>query len=513
MQSPIEESLAEFGRKYRTLFIIGEFECSGAPRAERLHGKGRLLLGDFVSGFYEILKATKSTVEVIQSLDLRAQNEIRITSQDEDTQRLCKTIWQELEQALANLRDTGGQKMEEFDRRMIKVIVNLSWLLAVIMLDLTNESFQYRDRDVTADVHKLIDRVNELALKETEDRPGSSEGTKGRIASMANSLRLAIRFSVEKTGNEISKTSPLDIAKTELKTAQEFFTMASEARSTIIQCSLDWSAVHRDIEDDHTAIIGEFLNEPIITPQLKVKIKREFTRLKEVLASSVQQMNSVYKDIDAQFGHGRGINERVNEFQRTVVQISNILKELLSAKKIVDKNQQETYLKEIYNLARISLDQLRMVERVFEEWIIYIRSRSTAPLPFIDDAFQLSTGTAESFEHRWVRSHARLDDILSTSKKRKQKKNDSEVLPITSSSEALRTLKELEQTLFAITGFSIRLPLDLLAYDRRPEDMPRVDSGLAIDPFAIAEQTAIKAYEVLKDEIAQLELFVDPTSD
>lgn len=490
MQSPIGESLAEFGRRYRTLFIIGEFECSGTSRAERLHGKGRLLLGDFVSGFYAILKATNSTVAIIQELDIRVQKDLRITSQDKDTQRLCEAIQEELLLAFTYLKTAGEQNIKELQQRMMK----------------------YRDKDVTSEFRKLKIRVDELGFKELEGQSQSSRGHKGRIVSMANSLKLFIGFSAEKT-LEAPKGLPLEIAKTDLQTAQELLKMASKTGNTFTQCSLDWSDLSRAIETRHTSTIIEHLSNPTITQQLKAEIKREFDLLRDALASSIQQMNNVYKDIDTQFGHGRGISARVDEFQRAMAQVSSILKELLSAKKVVDKSQQDTYLKEIYNLARISLDQLRMVERVFEEWIIYIRSQSTAPLPFIDDAFQLNTDTAESFEHRWVRSHTCLDNILSTSKKRTQKKSDSEVLPITSSSEALRTMKDLEQTLFAITGFSVRLPMDLLAYDRRPEDMPRVDSGLAVDPFAIAEQTVIKAYEVLKDEITRLELFLDPTSD
>ncbi|KAJ3555827.1 hypothetical protein NP233_g12113 [Leucocoprinus birnbaumii] len=487
MQSPTGESLAEFGKKYRTLFVIGEYECSDTPRAARLHGKGRLLLGDFVTGLYALQKATKDVDVTVRDLNIKVQREVRIVTDDQDNLDLCQEIKEKLRQAFQDLTDTGVKKLEEFERRMTK----------------------YRDKDLTIDINRLIDRVDELSLKETQ--PSPARGAKGFIASVASSLRLSITLSVEKPPSE--RKSPLEVAKTELRSAQEIFTIASETRSAITDCSFEWSILTYSIHNTHTTTIFDILSDPAMSVQNKQELGRLFTKLRDGLQSSVKQMDNVYRDLDARFGHGRGINQRVEEFQTAIAQTTTILKELMSAKHLVNKSQQEKFIQGIYDLGRFSLDQLRLVEAVFREWVLYIRSNSKGPLSFIDDAFELNTETAEAFERRWGPVYTRVDEMLSSGKKRTQKKDESEeVLPITSSSQALSTLKELEQTFFAITGFSVRLPLDLLAYDRRPEDTPRVDSGLAIDPFAAAASAAEKAYKVLEDEIFRLNMFCNPGS-
>ncbi|KAJ3561773.1 hypothetical protein NP233_g9990 [Leucocoprinus birnbaumii] len=470
MPPPVKESLADFGKKYRTLFIIGEFKCSGSMQSERLAGKGRLLLADFVTSFCDIRKTTRSTITTVQDLDVKA-SQIRITCNSDENKHRCETISEALRQALNKLQSVGSKRMEDIGIRMIK----------------------FRERDASLEVSKLESKVKELELQNYDSSSPSS--AKGYLAYIASSFRLVIKLPNDKSSQALTiHKSPLEAVQDELSNATEIVALASKTHQTIQECTIDWLNLFKDIRYLHTNKIVKLLEDPAsINIQQRGKIREEIATLKGALEAALRQLDEIYKDIDAQYGPGQGIDKQVDEFQTAVAQISSLLTDLSSAKAIVHKNQHEDYHLELQKLAKISLDQLEMVQIVFEEWIIYIKNGSVGPLLFIDDAFQLNMDTAEAFERRWGPSYERLRLILCNAKKRPSKKAEFEGTPITSGVEASGVMKNLEES--------------------RPGAPERgVDSGIAVDPFAVAEEKAMKAYGVLKAEIGRLKLFLDPSS-
>ncbi|KAF5348536.1 hypothetical protein D9756_009547 [Leucocoprinus leucothites] len=472
--------LALFGKTYRTLFIIGEYvPCSDNPRADRLNMRGRMLLTDFVSGFYEIRKVTRSAVTMVRKLKVQAQLEIRAFKSAPQAQDHAKDIAQNLRSALEKLQSDGMKQLKDLGAKIL----------------------EYRDEIVTPEVDAL-----EAKIKGLEER------RYGGIAAITNKITMKLISSNSETA--VGQVSTLAIARSELSAAQEISSRATQTRFNMHTCTLNWERLYSDIRGIYYKEISDLLAAEDMTPQRRAKINEEFDVLLDVLLNLTKEMDRVYDVIEAEFGPDRDINRRVEAFRIALPRTSSILKQLSLSQNTVEKHYREQFLKEIRSLAKYALAQLRRVEGVLSSWMIYTGSGSTEPLSFIDDAHEMCTKTTEFFERNWRASATRLRAVLLTKgKKRGSKKNGnsdetepSGILALSSSSEALRALDDLEETFFAITGFAIRFAMDLMFYDRRLQDetSPKNLSQLLVDPFDVSQDIAEKAHEKLEDEIARL---------
>jgi hypothetical protein len=123
---PHPHDLAEFGREYRTLFVIGEYDflCVWSlilqwhfiiittfrqhPDAQRFEKRTRVLLTDFVSHFGKIRKVADSATTEFQRLQKIARDELHLCDNDLAMQHLTKTIKEGLEMAFNQLRVKGA---------------------------------------------------------------------------------------------------------------------------------------------------------------------------------------------------------------------------------------------------------------------------------------------------------------------------------------------------------------------------------------------------------------------
>ncbi|KAJ3570594.1 hypothetical protein NP233_g4302 [Leucocoprinus birnbaumii] len=486
MAEPQVEILAQFGKTYCGLFIVGEYECPDQPRADRLTMRGRILMSEFVSGFFEIRKITKSTANRVLDLKVQAASKIRPADTADVVRDNARSIDQDLKTALDKLQTDGLAKMAK----------------------LTNQVTEYHDEVVNPEVAAL--------QAELRNTGASTERPKKGIAAIAQKFvfKLLTDKNSEPQNNQLNLLGTMEA---DLIAIQDIRTKTQNTRATINSCQIDWRGFLLFIHNDHYKPIHRILNEPEIPPQKRPEIQTGFGNLHGALSRFIENLDLVYDQINAKFGPDRDSNQRLEAFRLTLPHVYNILNQFISTPPLVEKEQQDLFLKETRALARYSLTQLRRVEPVLSTWAVYLRSGLTEPLHFIDDVHQMCTKTTEFFERNSRASVTRIQDLLT--KNGKGRKTDG-LMPtkgsdMTPKQRALQDLNTLNVAFFAITGFSIRFALDLMYYDRRAQDATDSEklTELLSNPFAIQAEVAANVLLALTDEILRLEKIVGTESD
>ncbi|KAJ3570596.1 hypothetical protein NP233_g4298 [Leucocoprinus birnbaumii] len=493
MLDPAAQSLAKLGENYRKLFIIAEYEETDSLCTKRLLGKGRLLLIDFVRSYNGIREKTHSTLDDLRGIKCKAR-ELQISPPgNADTARLVERILESLAEALQTLKSEGDGHLKS----------------------LVSKTVNFREDTVDPEADALETLLKNL-VSEEQKHTNFIRRITSKVASTVIQIKVSFQVAATKdnNGDSAEPVELIDIVRSEWKAAVEISEKAAETRDNLNGCEFKWKDFIKDIQDDHYEKINDLLrSEKGITPQNKMDIDSELELLVESIENCAKEMDAFYKDIDSKFGAGHGIGERVDGMEKALTHLTSILKQLASARDILNGIQSEKLLLEIRNLTKNCITQLQRMEKVFDKWVT--SGSSPKGKSFLDDAHELNTQTTEIFDRKCVQTFERLRGLLETAKLQLPKKNRTPAdyglpagrFPVTTLSDARRTLRELSETCYAITGFCIRFQADLTAYSQRPRDMDPINSGHIVDPFSIDRESAERAWKTLEDEIARLNIF------
>jgi hypothetical protein len=208
------------------------------------------------------------------------------------------------------------------------------------------------------------------------------------------------------------------------------------------------------------------------------------------------------------------MNQRIIDFQKAVGEISDILSRLSSTSKTAMKSSEMTeFLQDIHGLARRSSEYFQSIEKVLSQWKSYTASKSTAPLRFNDDVWRMNIESL--FFDREFRSCCQEVCALVSKKSPgivakecddgNPRKHWTTKEEITTPSEILDTLKELEQNLSVTVTFSLLFAADLLRYGQRQNSADLGATEHFLDPFDVDVAVACGVLNAVKTQIHRLD--------